>query len=76
MKRILLTEFKKEAEKLGLPTARSHGVFWWRKTEEAWLKFRSNYGVCPSGHLFSLNRMTCATCGESDLYEVWKGGEK
>ena len=70
-KLMLLTHFMKEAEKKDMNLARSQGIFWWRKTEEAWQKFRKEYGLCPSGHLMSLNRMTCPVCGESDLIEVW-----
>jgi hypothetical protein len=67
---LLLSYFVNEASEKNMPTARSGGIFWWRITEEAWQKFRKEYGLCPSGHLFSLNRMTCTKCGESDLFEV------
>jgi hypothetical protein len=71
-KKLFLDYFIAEADKMGMPTARSGGIFWWRCTEEAWQQFRRDYGLCSCGNLFSLNRMTCVQCGESDIYEVWE----
>lgn len=31
-----LKAFIEWADKNNLPTARDHGIFWWRKTQEAW----------------------------------------
>jgi len=73
----LLEEFKAEAVKKNLNIARSNGLFWWKETEAAWKSFKIHYGICGGcGELFSLTRQTCTNCGESDEFEIWKGGEK
>lgn len=68
----LLEEFKKYATNKGLNVARSHGLFWWRETQEEWERFKIYYGICGDcGGVFSLARKPVLIVGNQTFLQ-WR----